>query len=172
MNRKIKSPGEVLGEKKTDLNFSDEEISKLSGISAEELYNLYYDEICINENIAKGLAKAFKTTPKFWIDINENYVKNVYKRNKNIIQKFMTNAELPLVEIVDQGEYINDFEQYPGEEDACSYFLKIIRELISEKKLVSIKIYNPKIKRITEYVFPAGSRALSEDELAIKDIIE
>ena len=62
-------PGEYIQEEIDARGWSAEKLSRLSAIGLSEICDLLAEKIRVDKEIAKGLSRAFRTDPVFWINL-------------------------------------------------------------------------------------------------------
>jgi len=169
--KQIESPGDILSDILNSLDMSIQDLSDKSEIPYDNINAILYEEIKIDVEIANGLSKALNTTPEFWLYAQKDRINYYREQHKDEIYWLFVENHCPIDVILEDPEF-DLYLPYLGYEEENDYDVKLANELVSEGKLISIKIYIPKTKETIEYLFPAGSKVLSKNEIIIKDLIE
>lgn len=103
---KILGPGEHIKEMMETLNWTQEDLASVIGISPKHLNSIVQNKQQITFEIAKLLSKAFGHSPQFWINLDTDYRMKLSKQSKEesdveirtILYKFM-----PITEMMKRG---------------------------------------------------------------------
>jgi addiction module HigA family antidote len=66
-------PGEILCEHMDGHNWTVRELGPASGLTDSQIFDIIQRRIGITDEIALGLARAFKTTPEYWMNLQKTY---------------------------------------------------------------------------------------------------
>lgn len=89
-------PGKILLEECiTPLNMSINQVSKALKVSPSTLSRITSQKSAVSPEMAIRLAKAFNTTPAFWLNLQQAYDLAVWQEKINIDEvKQLTNTDL------------------------------------------------------------------------------